>query len=612
MPWSRLLRQSVPTGVLVAVLSALPAMATGTSGAWPDGKELAGRLIELARHERATLHEIGRSAGGQKLRLLEIAPAVPRRGGDPAVLLLANCEGELPLTSLAAVELAAAVLAGGTETPAAAVRWYVLPVASPDAHDRVFAVPRASGLGNAAPVDLDGDALEGEDPPDDLDQDGLITWMLVEDPAGTWALSDDGLPLAANPARGVPGRYRRESEGFDQDGDGRFNEDPSGGVDIARNFPHDFAAWTGRGGRWPADQPETRAILQFAFDHRDIALVIVLGEANNLYRLPVVNNRGDTAALVTVPWRLAGELGLEANAPYPLDLVLEAARRYGRRQNLTPARVRAMLSLEPMNRPPIEDLVWWQAMADECRNRLAAQGCDTSRLAPPLPGPGSPAAWAYFQYGTPAVALDLWSVPLPPPVAAADSTGSPVPAVADTSSPRPAPELAALKQRTEQIGLPGWRPWTEVTLPDGTRALVGGPEPGALRTPPVAEANVHVDALLPFVLELPGWLPRLTVSAPIISDRGSGVYEVVVHVGNEGRLPYPTTMGTINRRPPPVVVTLAGADALQENLRQVLPQLPAGGAVAVRWLVRTGRSERLSVTAEAPSLGTVTVTGGQR
>ena len=81
---------------------------------------------------------------------------------------------------------------------------------------------------------------------------------------------------------------------------------------------------------------------------------------------------------------------------------------------------------------------------------------------------------------------------------------------------------------------------------------------------------------------------------------------------NPGRLPYPTEMGAVNRRPGPVVAVLTGGEALQEPLRRVVAQLPAGGAATLTWLVRTDRPDRLEVAATAPSLGSVTAKGGRR
>jgi hypothetical protein len=151
-----------------------------------------------------------------------------------------------------------------------------------------------------------------------------------------------------------------------------------------------------------------------------------------------------------------------------------------------------------------------------------------------------------------------------------------------------------------------------VVLDDGTRALVGGPVPGARTTPADYAAVPRARDLLPFIMELPGWLPVLTLDDLRVEDRGGGVLAVSVTVGNRGRLPYPTDMGAVNRRPAPVTVTLEGGQALQDPPRRVVPQLAAGSAVTLTWLVRDARPGDLRVTATAPSLGTVTVTGGQR
>ncbi|MEZ4389135.1 MAG: M14 family zinc carboxypeptidase [Candidatus Krumholzibacteriia bacterium] len=571
---------------------------------WPDGKELSGRLLDLARLDRATVHDLGRSAGGQKLRLLEVAPLGPGDSGGPAILVLANLEGDLPLASLTAVELAAEVLAAPADQPAARVRWYILPLANPDGLDRWFERPRAADGRNRTPFDDDADGLEGEDPPDDLDGDGLITWMLVEDPAGSWRLTDAGLPVAADPARGHPGLYRREIEGRDQDGDGRFNEDPPGGVDVAHNFPHGFKPWR-QAGRWPADQPESRAILEFAFGHPDVALVLVLGRDNNLLVLPEPQPDLAPGKLVKPNWRLAHDLGLDAEAEYTLQSVLDAARDRG----LSPATVRARLSLEPIGKPLTEDLRWWGALVDRYAGYLREHGLDAPREAPAAPGDGSAAAWAYFQFGTPAVALDLWSLPAPPDTAGADTSAA---AATVDPGPEPDPVHVRLQRRTEQNRHAGWRAWTRVTLPDGTAALVGGPEPGAVDTPAAYAAQERSRAFLPFCLELAGWLPRLELAPLQLADRGAGLTEVTAVVRNPGPLPYPTAMGQVNQRPGPVVVTLDGGEPLQCDLRRTVPGVPAGGAVTLRWLVRTGRPERLAVTATAPGLGTVTVTGGAR
>lgn len=591
---------------VLAVLLLLTSCSALASDSWPDGKELSGRLKNLANNDRSTLHEIGYSAAGQKIRLLEIAPENKAKDG-PAVLVIGNAEGDLPLASLTAVELGAAVLAAPAGATAGSVRWYIVAMTSPDGLDRYFARPRQEGGFNAFPVDEDNDGFEGEDPAEDLDKNGLITWMLVEDPAGQWTLNESGLPMKADAARGVPGQYRREIEGHDNDGDGRFNEDPPGGVTISHNFPHGFQAWTDRGGRWPGDQPESQAILEFSFAHPDIALVLVLGRSNNLQTVPEAATPEDLSTMVKVGWRLARSLGLRSGAEYPLSAVLAATEERGARANLTPAQVRSKLHLKPPTNPPAEDIVWWQALADQYQAFLVEHRLDAPRLKAPAVPPGSPASWAYFQLGVPAVAVDLWTLPAPLDTATVDSTVT-LPAV----GPVPDPELEILQRRTAETQHAGWRPWTPVTLPDGTAALVGGPEPGASTTPSAYAAESRARALQPFFLDLPTWIPRLEMAPLAITDRGEGLFEVEATILNRGKLPYPTTMGGITRRPPPLVVTLDGGEPLQDSARRVAGPLPAGGAVTLRWLVRGNKAGDITVTASAPSLGTITVKGGQR
>lgn len=601
--------RSLLAGLVLAIATAAAA------DAWPDGKELTGRMLDLGGLDRASVQELGRSPGGQKLRLLEIAPATGD-GQGPAILVVANLEGDRPLASLAAVELAAELLATG-DGPAAAVRWYVVPIANPDGFDHQFALPRTGRGRNDTPVDEDTDGLEGEDGPDDLDGDRLITWMLVEDPAGEWRLDADGLPVKADPARGYPGRYRREIEGRDDDGDGRFNEDPPGGVDVSRNFPHGFEPW-GTAGRWPGDQPEARALLEFAAAHPDIAMVLVLGATNNLWEVPAPASAADPHQMVAPGWRLARSLGLSPGQEYELSTVLAAAEAAGGRVGLTPTALKARLHLGQVEKPLAEDLGWWGALSDRYHAFRRENGLAGPRVEPEPPADGSLAAWAYFHHGVPTVALDLWSLPMPADTVAVDPDGLDV-ALTDTTEiddhPVPDPVHAQLKRRTATAGHPGWHDWTPVTLPDGTAALVGGPIPGADHTPAAYAANTRARAMLPFCLELAGWLPQLAVDPLRIEPTPSSsatVVAVTVTVRNLGRLPYPTAMGAVNQRPRPLVTTLQGGEPLHDDARRTIAELPAGGAATVRWLVRTDDPDELSVTVASPSLGEITRKGDAR
>lgn len=120
------------------------------------------------------------------------------------------------------------------------------------------------------PEDNDGDGLYDEDQTEDVDGDGQLSTMYIEDPEGPFKLSDDGRLFiqVSDPNERVQ-RFRRiGSEGYDNDGDGRINEDDIGGPDPNRNYPF---AWTlGAGWPYPMSEPVTRNAFEFMRTHDNI------------------------------------------------------------------------------------------------------------------------------------------------------------------------------------------------------------------------------------------------------------------------------------------------------------------------------------------------------
>ena len=84
------------------------------------------------------------------------------------------------------------------------------------------------------------------------------------------------------------GDYEVYAEGVDSDGDGRYNEDGIGGLDLHRNYPENWRPMkedTGRGqtqggaGEYPLSEPETRAVFIFLMTHPNVAIVQSLDTA---------------------------------------------------------------------------------------------------------------------------------------------------------------------------------------------------------------------------------------------------------------------------------------------------------------------------------------------
>ncbi|HWN41799.1 MAG TPA: M14 family zinc carboxypeptidase, partial [Thermoanaerobaculia bacterium] len=214
--------------------------------AWAKGNQ---REVELVT--------IGRSAGGRSLYVARVAaPGEVNPDARPAVFVGANIAGYHNAGTEAALDLIAALLAAPAGSPAAKLlashSFYVAPALNPDAHDAIFGKVRDRRGGNGMKVDHDLDGLEGEDPADDLNGDGIITRMRIADPAGGW-LADATNPsvlVKADSMEERAGVYRVAAEGRDDDGDGKPNEDGADGVWPDQGFPHMFPYSTPEAGPW--------------------------------------------------------------------------------------------------------------------------------------------------------------------------------------------------------------------------------------------------------------------------------------------------------------------------------------------------------------------------
>ena len=160
---------------------------------------------------------------------------------------------------------------------------YLRPINNPDGHN-LYMNTAQSNRSTVRPMDNDGDGLLDEDPPTDLNGDGLITQMRWKVTEGGDYIIDPRDPLGRVMLR-VPvgeGTHRVSTEGFDRDGDGRIGEDGIGGLDLHRNYPENWRPMreaTGRGwtqggaGEYPLSEPETRAVVTFLLDNPHVYVV---------------------------------------------------------------------------------------------------------------------------------------------------------------------------------------------------------------------------------------------------------------------------------------------------------------------------------------------------
>ena len=231
-----------------------------------------------------SLTPIGKSVQGRTLWVMTVND--PKTGKDttkPAMYVDANIHGNEVQGAEAALYMAWYVLRFAPRVPRlrkilAERVFYIVPSVNPDGRDYWFhkANTASSSRGGQAPVDSDGDGLFDEDPPNDLDKDGNITMMRKKVPLGegSFRIDPDDPRIMVRVGPGEKGDYNiLGSEGIDDDGDGRINEDGPGGYDPNRDWGSDWQPrWIQWGARpLPFSLPESRAVRDFLLAHPNVA-----------------------------------------------------------------------------------------------------------------------------------------------------------------------------------------------------------------------------------------------------------------------------------------------------------------------------------------------------
>lgn len=156
--------------------------------------------------------------------------------------------------------------------------FYVLPMMSPDSRDAHMYEPNTthSPRTGQRPIDDDNDGRLDEDPAEDLDGDGNLTQMRVRDPNGEYKVHPKYPHRMIEAEEHDPPEVRYRllgQEGFDNDGDGRVNEDGDGSYDPNRDWPWGWQPEYVQNGAWryPLAVPENRVVADFIVAHPQIA-----------------------------------------------------------------------------------------------------------------------------------------------------------------------------------------------------------------------------------------------------------------------------------------------------------------------------------------------------
>jgi len=153
--------------------------------------------------------------------------------------------------------------------------FYIVPTVNPDGRQYFMEGAGGGARSGHVPVDSDNDGLYDEDGPNDLNENGVIEQIRKYVPGkGTHRISHIDKRIMEPVPFGETGDYiLLGSEGIDDDGDGRVNEDGPGGYDPNRNWGTDWQPNYIQGGSmdYPFQLPEARAVNDFLMSHPNIA-----------------------------------------------------------------------------------------------------------------------------------------------------------------------------------------------------------------------------------------------------------------------------------------------------------------------------------------------------
>ncbi|MGB8958002.1 MAG: M14 family metallopeptidase [Candidatus Aminicenantales bacterium] len=153
--------------------------------------------------------------------------------------------------------------------------FYIIPTVNPDGRQYFMEGPGGNARSGHVPVDDDNDGLIDEDPPEDINGNGIIEQIRKLVPGeGNYRISRTNPNILEPVPFGEKGDYiLLGQEGIDNDGDGLVNEDGPGSYDQNRNWPSDWQPSYVQSGamHYPFELPEARAVADFLKARPNIA-----------------------------------------------------------------------------------------------------------------------------------------------------------------------------------------------------------------------------------------------------------------------------------------------------------------------------------------------------
>ncbi len=651
------------TGLLTAILATFCMFQPGysqSSGAYMTYDQLTQAVKALADANKglATVESIGKTAEGRDLWLLTIAgkggiPVAQRQG----LLIAANFEGDHLVGSTLTLEAARYLLASYATDDAVKKSidnyvYYVMPRMNPDGAEAFFSKVKVGRKSNSTAFDADNDGRLDEDGPDDLNNDGQITVFRVKDVNGLYRTDPDEpmLMKRADAAKGERGEYSIYPEGIDNDKDGYINEDPAGGTDINRNFMHAYPYFKENAGKHMVSEPETRAMMEWIIDHRNIAMILTFGESDNLIVPPT--SRGALSSdrpLDLVQWAQAtsagaGRVGMVSTGGrggFDRFMMMGGGGGRGGATTTTETSARSQRPVQTAATTVNSSDVEYFTKASEKYKELTG-----IKTQPVLRNPeGAFFQYAYYQFGVPAFSTPGWGITLPADTArrsarpgGARQGGNEAPAAAAAQTfggaqgrsmmgmgggSAAAAQTGAQAEGGSAAGIDAtWLKWLNTNNPQGFikwqaakhpeygDVEVGGFAPNDIFNPPADKLGDLGENHGKFAVYLTTLYAQVKVAKTEVISEGGGLFRIKAEVANEGFMPTATRMGVQARSVKPTMVQLGVkpeqilSESSKTNFFQALDG--SGRRVRYEWLIKGKAGDKIELKVVAQKAGSDT------
>ena len=490
----------------------------------------------------AALESIGKSYEGRDIWALTITNGATGAALEkPGFYVDGNIHGSEVTASVTALYFAWTLLSGYGEDEALTqlvdeTTFYIIPAVSPDGVEHVLSNAGFVRSGTRMyPHEEERDGLHEED----IDGDGLIAQMRIEDEGGGWKISQQDARLL------VPRRfddsegpfYRVFPEGRIRNFDGvEVKEAPrKQGLDFNRNFPANWEPQVRQqgSGEYPFSESETRALAEFIIAHPNICGLHILHTGmESIIRPPATQSDREMPGQDLRAVREIGQRGVELTGY-------------------------VLFSYRQLN--------------------------DDIYVAH-----GDFATWTYEHLGLIVFCDELWDIRA--------RGGKDYVELNEMNLERDLDgleevEAAALKWNDAVLGGEGFIDWHEYEHPQLGTVEIGGWNRLYRNNAPPQLMELTCEKMTCFLVAHAQASPRLRAEFYAVESVGEGVYRIAVAVRNEGYLPTNVTQQALKMQqapPPEARIQLgAGDELLAGDAVEEIGHLSGyGGRRKVEWMVK--------------------------